>query len=482
MTKRLRVLAITWFSVVGIVGAVHGQAPRAASEFAAMGAAKVLCSAVFTSGRDLDEALRNSARIFLSEPDLALLVERGDGTVDADIVLDRDAGSVRVTLHGYTGHAKYYGDQGCVLFPAGFDRVFFEPVDLETTLPDAMTQPWPMGDVLSDQSLPAELDRAKVAEAVDAAFAGDGLTMGFVAVYKGRIIGERYGPGIDKETQLESWSMGKSLTATLLGVLVQQGHVGLHDPAPVELWHRNPEDPRSRIRVSDLLRMSSGLRFTHASQPSYEWGRMMADHFLVYTGAIDAFHHSITSPAEFPPNTVGRYRNCDPLTIGYIIQQTVERLGETYLAWPQKALFDRIGIRKQVLEPDPYGNFLLTGYDYGTTRNWARLGLLYQQDGMWEGERILPEGWAEFVSTPAPGWDRPVYGGLFWVNGDGRWNAPADAYFMAGAGGQHVIVVPSHDLVVARQGHSRGSRVGVEALNVALGKLIEAIGRPAPSQ
>ncbi len=482
MTQRLRVVAFAWIVMFGLVGPTWSQAPRAASDFAVMGAAKVLCSAVFTSGRDLDEALRNSAGIFVSEPDLDLLMSRGDGRSDAAITLDREAGTVQVTLHGYTGRAKYYGDQGCVLFPPGSDRVFFEPVDLQTTLPDAMSQPWPMGDVLPDTPLPPGLDRAKVDEAVDAAFAGEGLTMGFVAVHEGRIIGERYGPGVDKDTQLESWSMGKSLTATLLGVLVQQGHVGLHDPAPVEAWHEDPEDPRSRIRVSDLLRMSSGLRFTNASQPSYEWGRNMADHFYIYTGAVDAFTYSITRPVEFPPNTVGRYRNCDPLTVGYIVQQTVEKLGESYLAWPQKGLFDRVGIRRQVLEPDPYGNFLLTGYDYGTTRNWARLGLLHLQDGVWEGERILPEGWAEFVSTPAPGWDRPVYGGLFWVNGDGRWNLPESAYFMSGAGGQHVIVVPTHDLVVARQGHRRGARAGAEALNVALGKLIEAIEHPSESQ
>jgi CubicO group peptidase (beta-lactamase class C family) len=324
------------------------------------------------------------------------------------------------------------------------------------------------------------VDEAKVKEAVDAAFAGEGLTAAFVVLHQGRIIAERYGQGAHKDMQLESWSMGKSVTATLLGALMQQGHFGLHDPAPVPLWRKDPEDPRSRIRVSDLLRMSGGLRFTHSSQPEWEWGRSVADHFFIYMGAVDAFHFSITRPAEFPPNTEGRYRNCDPLTLGYIIRQTVEKQGENYLAWPQKAVFDRLGIRKQVLEPDPYGNFLLTGYDYGTGRNWARLGLLYLQDGVWNGERILPEGYVKFVSTPAPGWEEPVYGGQFWVNGDGRWRVPKSAFFMAGAGGQHVIIVPTHDLVVARLGHGRGSRAGTEALNNALEKLVEAVGpRPA---
>jgi CubicO group peptidase (beta-lactamase class C family) len=453
----------------------RAQEPRSPSEFGVMGMAKILCSAAFVSHRDLDEALLHSVD-FISDADWQLLLERASGTSDAAIDLDTSAGTVNVTLHGFTGRAKYYGDQGCVILPPGFDHVFFEPVKLESALPDPMTQPWPTGDLISDAPPPAGIDAAKLAEATAAAFESEGLTAAFVVVYRDRIIAEQYGQGAGKDTQLESWSMGKSLTATLAGVLAQQGHFQLDDAAPVALWHADPEDPRSQIRISDLLRMSSGLRFTHASQPSYEWGRGIADHLYIYAGGIDAFSFSITRPVEFPRNTVGRYRNCDPLTVGYIIRQTVERMGENYLAWPQKALFDRIGIRKQVLEPDPYGNFLLTGYDYGTARNWARLGLLYLHDGVWQGERILPEGWVDFVSTAAPAWDGPVYGGLFWVNGSGRWNVPETAYYMSGAGGQHVIIVPTHDLVVVRMGHTRGGRAGQMALNAALGKLMEAIG------
>jgi CubicO group peptidase (beta-lactamase class C family) len=105
------------------------------------------------------------------------------------------------------------------------------------------------------------------------------------------------------------------------------------------------------------------------------------DHFFIYAGAVDAFAYSIASPVEFAPNSVGRYRNSDPMALGFLVRQAVEKRGEEYLTYPQRALFDRIGIRRQVLEPDPWGNFLLSGYDYGTARNWARLGLLYLQDG-----------------------------------------------------------------------------------------------------
>ena len=120
--------------------------------------------------------------------------------------------------------------------------------------------------------------------------------------------------------------------------------------------------------------MSGGLKFVGNQEPGGSPQNTVLDHYYIYTGGIDAFNFSITRPVEFPAGTDGRYRNCDPLTIGYLIKRAVEARGENYLTFPQRRLFDRIGIRRQVLETDPYGNFLLTGYDYGTARNWARIG------------------------------------------------------------------------------------------------------------
>jgi CubicO group peptidase (beta-lactamase class C family) len=383
---------------------------------------------------------------------------------------------VRLTLRGsITRSAKFFGDQGCVILPVGSERVFFKPVAVKTRLPGARTQAWPMGDRTTKQALPPEIDAARLKAAVELAFSDpEGLTAAFLVVYKGQIIAERYAAGIDKDTQLESWSMGKSITATLVGLLIKDGHFKLNDAAPVEAW-KKPGDPRSAIRIADLLRMSGGLRFSAPRDPDYA-PDVYPDHFYIYTGAINAFEFSYTRPLQFPPNTEGRYRNCDPLILGHIIKETVQKRGEDYFSFPQRALFDRIGIRKMVLEPDPFGNFLLTGYDYGTARNWARLGLLYLRDGVWQGRRLLPEGFVEFVQTPAPAWKRPEYGGLFWLNRTGDWNLPRDAYSMAGAGGQRVFIVPSLDLVVVRMGHFRGEAKGMRAFNAALKELTAAIG------
>ena len=161
------------------------------------------------------------------------------------------------------------------------------------------------------------------------------------------------------------------------------------------------------------------------------------------------------------------YSGSDPLTLGFLIKQAVTKRGEEYLTWPQRALFDKIGIRRQVLETDPYGNFLLSGYDYGTARNWARLGLLYLKDGVWNGERLLPPGWTRLVSTPAPAWADSAYGGMVWVNARGVWPLPRDAFGFRGAGGQDTYVVPSLDLVVGELEVDHA--VDVEALEEELG-------------
>src|SRR5262249_45531971 len=178
------------------------------------GYAKVLCSAVFVSGRDDAEAFRNSGYMLFPEEYLS----------GVHYVVDRDKKLVRMTHGGTTRMAKFYGDQGCIIQPENHDGIFFTPVSVRTRLPDASSQAWPMGDKEPDAPAPADLDRGRAARAVDAAFADpEALTAAFVVVYKGRIVAERYMPGITKDTQLESWSMGKSLTATLFALLVRDG-------------------------------------------------------------------------------------------------------------------------------------------------------------------------------------------------------------------------------------------------------------------
>jgi CubicO group peptidase (beta-lactamase class C family) len=444
--------------------------PGDALEHHASGFAKILCSAVFITGLDPDFAAENIG--FFTSP----LAERARM---AGRRIDREAKAVHVTLpNGVTRTAKYFGDQGCVTLPTGSDNVHFKPVKLTSALPDRTTQPWPMGDAMPDKPSPAGLDAKKVAAAVDAAFEpAEALTAAFVVTWKGRIVGERYRPGITQHTALESWSMGKSLTATLMGLLIEQGVYRLDQPAPVPQWQA-PGDPRAAIRIMDLLRMSSGLRFRAPQDPDFDPSLGYPDHLYVYTSGANTFEYSATRPQQWPPNSVGRYRNCDPSLVNYLVRLAVEGRGEEYLSFPRRALFDKIGIRDMVLETDTYGNFLLQGYEFGSARDWARLGNLYLQDGVWNGERLLPAGFVRFVSTVAPAWQadgRPIYGGFFWINGDGALPIPRDAYSMQGAGGQYTIVIPSHDLVVVKLGHYRGGEAGEPGLAKALALLVAAV-------
>jgi CubicO group peptidase (beta-lactamase class C family) len=436
----------------------------------AAGYAKVMCSAVFMTGLAPDFAAENVG-FFTAPYDVRAALGKP--------IIDRANQTVQVKLpNGLVRTAQYLGSQGCVTLPIGESAVKFTPVTVKSQLPDPATQAWPMGDMLPNEPLPAEIDGEKVKAAVAAAFQPpEALTAAFVVTWKGRLIAERYGDGLSAHSPLEGWSMGKSLTATLFGILVQQGVYDLTQPAPIPEW-QTPGDPRAKIRVEDILHMSSGLRIRSPVDPDYDPSGAYPDHVYLYTGGVDSFLYAATRPQQWPPNTVGRYRNTDPVLISYLVRLAVEKRGEDYLSFPQRALFDKLGIRTMVIETDPFGNFLGQGYELGSGRDWARLGNLYLQDGVWNGERILPAGYAKFVSTLAPAWaadKRPVYGAFFWINGDGALPIPREAYFMNGAGGQRTIIVPSHDLVVVRLGHFRGDAAGMIGLRNALALLIQAV-------
>ena len=178
-------------------------------------------------------------------------------------------------------------------------------------------------------------------------------------------------------------------------------------------------------------------------------------------------------------NTVGRYRNTDPVLASYLVRLAAEKRHVDYHSFPTRLLFEKIGMRDVVISTDPYGNMLGQGADLIAARDWARLGNLYLQDGVWNGERLLSADYVKYVRTIAPAWladGRPVYGGgFFWINGDGREPMPRDAYAALGAGGQSMWIVPSKDLVIVRIGKYRGSDAGEAARRVATATLMRAV-------
>lgn len=437
------------------------------------GFATTLCGAVFITGLTPADAAANVG--FFTGP----LQYRSEVK---DTVVDFATQTVRLTLrNGVTRVARRYGSQGCVPLPIGADSVSFTPSVVTANLPPAASTPWPMGDVLPTAPLPREIDQTLLAQAIDEAFGpAEAMTLGLVVTYKGRIIGERYADGIGMHTPLESWSMCKSLTGTLVARLIQMGVYRLDQPAPIPEW-QTAGDPRRRIRIMDIMRMSSGLRLRAPQDPGYDPALGYPDHLYLYSGSANSYQWAATRPQQWLPGTVGRYRNTDPVLASYLVKLGAEKRGADYHSFPTRVLFEQLGMRDVTISTDPYGNLLGQGADLIPARDWARLGNLYLQDGVWNGERLLPAGYVRHVRTLAPAWladGRPVYGGgFFWVNGDGAEPMPRSAYAMLGAGGQSVWIVPTHDLVIVRIGKYRGSAAGEAARQKGTATLLTAVRR-----
>ncbi len=333
--------------------------------------AKLLCSGSFVVGRDPTEFFEHDIKTHVRPEGNPF------GWDEVEVEVHHNRQEVTLSAHGISRTARCHGGQGCTILPEGTDDVHFMPEPVVPHVPDPETTLWPMGDLLPDEPLPPEVDVDALEAAFDFALDDDARpkpqkTRGLVVLYKDRLIGERYAPGFTKDTRQISWSSGKSITSALIGLLVKDGHFSVDQPAPIAEW-QGDDDPRREIKIADLLQMSSGLDFVRAQdEDRLELGwTSRDDHMYIYFGAVNVFEHSISRPLEYPPGTVWRYRNGDPLTLGALVRRTVEGRGEDYLTFPQRALFDKLGMRNMVLETDPWGNFIMSGYDYGTP---ARLG------------------------------------------------------------------------------------------------------------
>jgi CubicO group peptidase (beta-lactamase class C family) len=457
-------------------------------------AAKVVSSGVHITGRKPVEVLRASCA-WMALPDEALrqALQHKDPSVIFGLKVDIDlAADGTTTLAMDDGprrvlaHARFIPGLGSVVLPNA-DAV--PPVQAAPSTADRAFDTRPTEALPPAEPLPAAR-QALLDEAVAMMFARQAqFTNAFVVLHRGRVLAERYAAPFDAQTRFESWSMGKSIAASLVGRLHQQGRLALDEPAWMPQWQA-PGDPRQRIRVRDLLNMASGLRFSGSySSGEDEWrkaqpaqagqGARFLDHIYVYAGGIDSCAFSAAPPLEAPPGTLGRYRNCDPLLATALVR--LRTCGDDHAAfarWVQTDLFHLIGAHGIVIEPDPHGHLLISGHDYGRARDWARLGQLYLQRGAWEAEQVLAEDFVQFVQTPNPAWaHEPYYGGFFITNNTGVLpTLPKDAFWMSGGGGQRVIVVPSLDLVVVRMGHMAGEIFGrKDTMDRALGLVRQAV-------
>ena len=337
---------------------------------------------------------------------------------------------------------------GCAQLPigAGMEAARFVPrLTVNPAVDRSDRLLWPNGD--RNAAAQPKGDARALKRTMDAAFDrrsyGQGSeTTAVLVVQDGRIVAERYRPDFDMHMSQRTWSVAKSLAGTLIGAAVQQGLLDVNASAPVPEWQA-PGDPRQAITIDHLLRMASGLHSDAAGNRTD----------ATYFGGSTVTEDATPLPLEAPPGTRFRYANNDTLLA---IRGLSAKLGggERALAFPLTDLFWRIGMTRTVPETDWQGNFILSSQVWTTARDLARLGLLYLDDGMWNGERILPSGWGAYVSRrgaaqPERGYG---YGATFWTF-PAELGLPADAYIAQGNRGQYLAIVPSRRIVIVRRGY-----------------------------
>jgi len=324
------------------------------------------------------------------------------------------------------------------------------------------TADWPTGP------LPAGTDAAAIRAAMDDAFGGKipqlGETREVVIIQGGRLVHEQYAPGYSKDTRLVSWSMAKSVTQALVGVAVQQGLVSIDRPMGSQHWQAN--DRRAQIPWRTWLQMTDGQRYLEIGAPSVTASD--AAKKLFGPGRLDVARWCAGLPLIHEPGMFWNYNSCGIVLTANALTNAVvpdpaspRQRREVMMNWMRENLFNVIGMRSAQPEFDATGLYYGSALIYANARDFAKFGLLYMRDGMWDGRRVLPEGWVDFARTPGTGTNSDGYGAGWWLNpqeGTGRPRrvlmdtGGRDGFSAQGHEGQIVLVVPSKDLIIVRMG------------------------------
>ena len=413
-----------------------------------------MCNGLFTSKRTLEQIFAQELAFF-RDP-----IGSADG---GDYNIDWNRRAVEIGASGAVPvmRAVFREGIGCVILPP--DQTLADIDSLpELTLPlppgDPARIPWPNGDLVNGGGLPAGVDGVALQAASDWAFDRDSeeqVTLSLIVVYNGEIIHERYADGFDVSTRTRTWSTAKSIATTLIGMLVDEGRMSLDEPLGFDWYPMNSSaetDPRNQITLRHVLNMSSGLDTIDNRGREYATGSGLS-YWAGASSVVGARSRALIRE----PGTYWDYENYDTLLAVYAMKLALG--GEkAYAEFPRRALLDRIGMRNTLVSTDRFGDFILSSQVYTNARDLARFGLLYLQNGIWDGERLISEDWIDFVRTPAPATvgKGGHYGGQWWLVPEGRDDVPTDAYSTSGNRGQYTIVVPSHNMVIVRRGLDYG--------------------------
>ncbi|WP_225207420.1 serine hydrolase domain-containing protein [Novosphingobium huizhouense] len=320
---------------------------------------------------------------------------------------------------------------------------------------------------LSEQALAAVAEapgvpREKLARAVDALFAdgSPGETRAVIVMHEGRIVAERYGPGYHENTRFVSWSMAKSITGVMIGMLVSDGRLRLAESAPVPQWQR-PGDPRGEITLKQLLQMRSGLRHVEAGDPPYRSDEVR---MLFLDGRDDMARYAEDQPLAHEPGSTFQYSTATSVILADLAarvlasEPTPEARRHAVADYLRTRLFEPVGMRSMLPEFDAAGTLIGGSLIHGTARDWARFGEFLRNKGAVRGSQIIPRQWIEFMTTPSP--REKAYGAQIWLNRTPTAGTeplfpergPRDLFACEGHLGQYVLVSPSRKLVVVRLG------------------------------
>ena len=305
--------------------------------------------------------------------------------------------------------------------------------------------PFPYGNKEPKDTVFSNVDYAKLNLAVANAFDTKGeknkRTRSVLVIYQDKIIAEKYDTGFDKNSKILGWSMTKSITSAMFGILQKQGKLDVFKPAPVAEW---ANDERAEITISDLLHMNSGLEWEENYNTICDATKMLFQ-------AEDMSRMQLEKPAAFKPNAHWNYSSGTTNLLSGILRQQF-KTHQVYLDFWYAALIDKIGMSTMLVETDMAGNFVGSSYGWATTRDWSKFGLLYLHKGNWNGSQILDESWIKYTATPT-NTSNGKYGAHFWLNAGGKFpGVPKDMFYCSGYQGQMVAIFPSQDLVIVRMG------------------------------
>lgn len=375
-------------------------------------------------------------------------IQQGDNDINkvdwATNNIDDNAGFAVSKVYGLKKRKAIYREGlGATLINENFDisKPFQTPkrTKLDNNLP------YPYGNLEPKDTVFTNIDYQKlnyaVANAFDEKDTKDKRTRSVVVLYKGRLIAEKYADGFSKDSKILGWSMTKSITGTLFGILQHQGKIDITKPAPITEWQK---DVRKNITINDLLHMNSGLEWEEDYSKISDVTKML---FI----EEDMTKSQINKPALYKPNTHWNYSSGTTNLLSGILRKQF-KTNQEYLDFWYSNLLDKIGMNSAIIETDMVGNFVGSSYGWATTRDWAKFGQLYLNNGSWNGEQLFDKNWTKYVASPSKN-SKGSYGAHFWLNADKKFpDVPKNMYYASGFQGQMVAVLPSQDLVIVRMG------------------------------